>query len=110
MTKVFNQSGRIYQHGEHAVHPLRFTELPDDVAEFLIKNYPSEIMTDDSSAANRKSVDKVLQEKDAKIALLEKQLANLQKVVTGEAPAGNIVVPAATSAPSLAPVSVKTRK
>ena len=98
--KIYNKGGRIFQHDDIAISPGQFKEVPDEIAEMWLKDYPAELVAADDhrkaiagaavalaakeeELAALKAADA---EKQAKIKALEEQLANFAKLTKDESP------------------------
>lgn len=81
--KVYNQGGRIFKiAGGIDVRPGVFTEIPEaqnEAAELLLKNYPTEIITDELASANAKAKDVTIASLQERVAALEKENAALKE-------------------------------
>ncbi len=98
--KIYNKGSRIFQHDDVAIKPQAFTEVPDEVAEMLIADYPKELVAADDHrkavagaavalAAKEEELAAVKAadaEKELKIKALEEQLANFAKLTKDESP------------------------
>ena len=97
--KIYNKGVRTFHYGdkpEDNIIPATFKEVPDAAAAKLIADYPREIVAADDYAKDRAANAGALAAKeaalnaekaesavkDAKIKLLEKQLAGLQRLTT----------------------------
>lgn len=102
--KLYNKGGRVFHYGlkpTDFIAPATFKEIEDaKVAEKLIADYPTElVLADDhrkhlakhASAIAKKEEElaeqkKVTAEKDAEIKKLQKQLENMQRLVSEPSP------------------------
>lgn len=87
MKTIFNKSQRIYKHNGIDIKPMTKHDLPDEEADRLIAAFSHEIIEAGSYTAPV-AVEKVIQEKDLKIAELEKQVKALQRVAEAAAASG----------------------
>ena len=97
---IFNKGGRIFQHDDIAIKPDAFTEVPDEVADKLLADYPAELVGADDHrkaiagagvalAAKDKELAKVKAEdaeKGKQIEELKARLANFEKLTKEESP------------------------
>lgn len=98
--KIYNKGRRIFQHDEFSINPATFKEIPDEIAEMWLKDYPAELVAADDhrkaiagAAVALAAKDEELAavkasdaEKEAKIKALEEQLANFAKLTKEESP------------------------
>jgi uncharacterized protein involved in exopolysaccharide biosynthesis len=83
--KVFNQSGHAFVLGTLRMEPMKFTQIPEENEErvtALIKEYPTELMSEGDVNLTTKNAKASLAEKDKEIAKLRAQVANLTKLLT----------------------------
>lgn len=95
--KVFNKGRRTFNNNtEHAVRPGIWTEVPDQMAQDLLRDYPREITTNSAAVTivnpQLEAENKALKEKNA---ALELRLANMEKLISGgrgsDAPVNDLV-------------------
>ena len=84
--KVYNRGRRVFNNNtEFAVHPGKWTEIPDEMGQQLIKDHPREITTNSEAIT---TIDpKLAAENEAlkkKIAQLEAHNAGLQRLIGGQ--------------------------
>lgn len=98
--KIYNKGGRIFQHDDVSINPATFKEIPDEIADMWLKDYPAELVAADDHrkaiagaavalAAKEEELAAVKAadaEKELKIKALEEQLANFAKLTKEESP------------------------
>ena len=98
--KIYNKGGRIFQHDDIVIKPAAFTEVPDEIADKLIADYPAELVAADdhrkaiagnalalaAKDAELAAVKAADAEKEKEIEALKARLANFEKLTKEESP------------------------
>lgn len=91
--KVHNQGGRLFTHHELHFKPGKTTEVPSQHVEAvlkLLKDYPSELVTDDQANARAAQLSQNVAELRSLNAQLNREIAILKDASTGNENVGTI--------------------
>lgn len=84
--RIFNQGARAFKIYGILVNPGRFSDIPVEHAEHvekLLKDYPTELVTDKAAKAVEKAKDERIKVLEAQVAELTEANRKLQLVVSG---------------------------
>lgn len=75
LVRVYNRSRRSFIHDKWTVAPATYSEIPEDVAELLIKSYPLDVLEAATAQKELGGLAAVVAEKNAEIEKLKAELA-----------------------------------